>query len=332
MRKRNLGELGIEILSLAVAFAFIAGGSGFFHANASEEIVAVVNGENIGVRELRESLGRWGKAASATDIPVERKKEALERLIDARLVEQTARSKRWDKAEEFKKRAKVGEKGLLISALFRMEIASRGSIREEEMQKLGKELTVKAREEVSARIDVDAIGRIGKGEKAEDDVVLATAGDWKIRYGDVKTRLQGIHPGGHGGRDLAGNPEALRSMVDRELTGKALAEYARKRKVEGSKWMGSARREMERAILIDLFTEKVILKEIRVTERQIEEVYARHSGMLTRDGRETPLSEVREEIRRIVEREQRKKTLHEYRERLRGKAKIKIDDKNLRKA
>jgi hypothetical protein len=163
----------------------------------------------------------------------------------------------------------------------------------------------------------------------EDNVVLGTAATAAVRYGEVKGLLRQMSGGMHGGQDLAANPQAIRSMVDRELTGRALLAYARNRKVEDSEWMNAARRELERSILIDLFTEKEILKGIKVSEKEIGDAYAKHSQMLVRDGKKVPLSDVKEDIKRIVLNGKRNKARKEYVEKLKKKAKIKISDKVL---
>jgi hypothetical protein len=109
-----------------------------FHASViaavNEETVASVNGERIKGLELRESLGLWGGAISSSGIPLEKKKEALDRLIDGRLLEKAARSRKWDKTEDFSNRIKEGGERLLIPALFRMEIASKLKVDPEEIR------------------------------------------------------------------------------------------------------------------------------------------------------------------------------------------------------
>lgn len=206
-----------------------------------------------------------------------------------------------------------------------------GAIWQREIRKLEQELVAAAREAALFKVDEETIARIGKGEKVEDNVVLGTAAAAAIRYGEVKVLLQQMSGGGHGGQDLGANPQALRSMVDRKLTGRALIAYARNRKVEDSEWMNAARRELERSILVDLFTGNEILKGVKVSEKEIGETYAKHSQMLVRDGKKIPLSEVKEDIRRIVMSEKRKKAMKEYVEKLKKKAKIKINDKLLQK-
>jgi hypothetical protein len=348
------------VIGITVAFLFFHGSAA---AGVNEEAVAFVNGEKIRGLELRESMGLWGGAISASGITPEKKKEALERLIDGRLIEQAARSKKLDNTADFSKRVKEREEGLLIPVLFRMEIASKLKIDQEEIRaesarlrkddkglakdkatgaatrtvwqreirKLEQELVAAARDEASVKIDEEMIARIGKGEKIEDNAVLGTAATAAISFGEVKGLLRQMSGGMHGGQDLGANPQAIRSMVDRELTGRALLPCARNRKVEDTEWMKTARRELERSILVDLFTEKEILKAVKVTEEEIGDTYAKHSGMLVRDGKKIPLSEVKEDIRRIVLKENRNKAMKVYLDKQRKKSKIKINDKLLQK-
>jgi hypothetical protein len=137
--------------------------------------------------------------------------------------------------------------------------------------------------------------------------------------------------GRHGKRDLSGDPAAVRRVLERYLTRIALTAYGKKVGIGESEWMGRVRRELERAILIDLLVEKVILKGAIVTDKEIRDAYARHSGMLVRDGKPIPLPEVKEEIRRIVQGEKRKSAIEKYVGQLRKKAKIRTYGKLLPK-
>jgi hypothetical protein len=357
MRKFSRGRKCI--FGIAIAFLFFHGSAA---AGANEEAVAFVNGEKIKGLELREILGIWGGAISASGIPTEKKMEALERLIDGRLIEQSARAKKLDNTADFSKRMKEREEGLLIPVLFRVEIASKLRIGQEEIlaesarlrkddkalakdkaleaakrtvwqreiRKLEQGLVGAAREGASVRIDEETIARIGKGDKVGDNAVLGTTATAAISYAETKGLLRQMSGGMHGGQDLGANPQAIRSMVDRELTGRALLAYARKRKVEDTELMKTARRELERSILVDLFTEKEIMKTVKVSAKEIGDTYARHSKMLVRDGKKIPLSEVEEDIRRIVLKEKRNKAMKVFLDKLRKKSKIRIDDKLLK--
>jgi len=79
-------------------------------------------------------------------------------------------------------------------------------------------------------VDNQAVARIGKEENVPDNVVLASAGDEKILYGDVKKILRGLSPGGapQGQPDLSKNPVLVGNILERELTMRALSAYAKK--------------------------------------------------------------------------------------------------------
>lgn len=346
---------------LVVAIA-VSGVHGIAAAGVNEDTVAFVNGDKINGLELRESLGIWAGVMSASGVPQETKKAALDRLIDRRLIEQAARWKKLDKMDEFSRRSMESREKLLVPVLMRDEIASRLKIEHEEvraesarlrkenknlpkdqameaakktiwqreLRKIEQELVAAAREEASISIDEETIARIGKGESVEDNAVLGTAASAAVNYGELKDLVRKMRGGRHAG-DLGANPRMLRDLVDRELTGRALLAYARNRKVEESERMKAARREADRAILIDLFMEREILKGVKVTEKEITETYARHSQMLVRDGKKIPLSEVKEDIRRIALEGKSKAAMMEYLARLKKKAKIKINDKLLPK-
>jgi hypothetical protein len=95
--------------------------------------------------------------------------------------------------------------------------------------------------------------------------------------------------------------------------------------------MKAMRRELERSILVDMVAEREILKGAKPTDKEIEEAYAKHSQMLVRDGKKIPLSEVKEEIRRIVQGEKRRKAMDTYVEKQKKKAIISIREQVLPK-
>ena len=344
---------------LALAFPGVHGSA---VAGVNEDTVASVNGDRIRGLELRESLGLWGGAISASGVPLEKKREALGRLIDGRLLEQAARSLRLDKTEDFSRRVKEREQRVMVSALFRMNASSlkirqeeiraeserlrksdkgldkekawetaKGTIWQREVGKLERDLVAAAREEASVKIDGEAIARIGRGERVEDNVVLGTVAATVVTYGEVKVLLRQMSGGRHGGQDLWENPKPVSGILDSMLTERALLAYARNRKVEETEWMRSGRREQERSILIDLLTEKEILNGVKVSEKEIGDAYAKHSQMLVRDGKTIPLAEVEDEIRRIVQSGKRNKAMKEYVEKRKRKADIKTNDRLLQK-
>ena len=359
MRKGTL--FGI-VLFLAVSPGWWWWGSAV--AAVPEEIVASVNGEGISIRDLREGLGVWGGGVSVSWVPVGKKKEALDRLIEARLLEQSARARGLDNTGEFREFMTRNEQKIAVNALLRREAASRAAVPKEEvrqeagklrkkdknlsgeetrarasatileknLRKVEEELVAAARKDASATVNEEAIARIGKAGPMEDNTVLGTAGGEAVRYGEVKNVLGRMPGGKHGGGDLSTNPVAVRNLVDRELSGKSLLAYARKQGVVDPEWMSTVRREAERAVLVDLLTENVIMKKVVVTDKEIKDAYERHAGMMVRDGKPIPLSEVKEQIRGIVLADKRKAAIEKYVAQLRKKGKIRIYEKLLPKA
>ncbi len=332
-------------------------------ADLKDDAVATVNGDAIKVTELREFLGYRGGMTSAADVPIAMKKEALDRLIAGRLLAQEGLARGLDNTDEFKALAKQNESSVLIAALFRKEVASKlkvssgdvkdeakklreadksmsednASIRagrmvsEKKLKKIEEDLVVAARKEVPSKFNEDAIAKIGK-PGAADGLVLATVGADNVSYGDVKKILNGMSGGNHGGQDLATNPVAVRRVLEREMTGKVLAAYARKSGIEGSEWAKSVRRDMERSIAIDLLAEKDILKNIQVTDKDIQKAYAEHANMFVRqDGKKIPLSQVKEQLVAYLRNVKQKAALDEYVQQLKKKAKITVNEELLPK-
>jgi hypothetical protein len=338
--------------------------SGLAVADVKEEAVASVNGEKISVRELREAFGLWGGGVSATDIPSEKKTETLERLVTGRLLSQHARSQGLDNTEDFRNALRRSEQNRLISALFRKELSSGVKITREEIraeaaklrksdktltpenanlqaksalwkkkaQKVQEDLVAAAKTDSSSIVLDETIEKIAKGEKVEDNAVLgAVAGD-NVYYRDFRQALGAMPGEKHKGMDLSTNPGALRNFLDRELTGRALVAYARRQGIEDSEWMDFVREEAERSILADMLMTTKVLKGVAVTEKEIQNAYAKHTQMLVRDGKKIPLSEVKDQIRGIVMQEKRNKAVDAYVAKLKKKAKISVNKKLLAKA
>ena len=352
---------GAVVLVVAAGLAW--GLTGCSKSDIKNEAVASVNGEEIKVSELREVLGIRGGASPAAQLPAERKKEALDRLVAGRLLAQDARGKGLDNTAEFKKALAGNEPGILITALFRKEMESKGKADDKEVQaearklreadknlsekdadaragqmvseklsrKIEGELIAAAKKEIPSSINQDQVGRIGKGEKVEDNAVLGTAGSENVSYGDVKRMIGALSPGSHGAQDLSKNPMVIEKILDRELTGRALAAYAKKQGVEGTDWAKTIRADLERSILISLLADKVIPKEVPVTDKEIGEAYAEHAEMFVRDGKKVPISAVKEQLRGFLQNNKKKKALEEYIEELKKKAKITVNESVLPK-
>jgi hypothetical protein len=354
-----MDRVGAKRIFLLAAVVLL-GLSGCSSRDMRNEAVAEVNGETIKVLEVREFLGIRGGAVPATGVPAERKKEALDRMIAGVLLAQEARAQGLDNTEAFRELIEQNEQGALIAALFRKETASKVTVSDAEvkaaekqvreaddtvpaegvraraeqavldakMRRIDEELVATARKEIPSTVHPDVVERIGKGEKVKDDAVLATVGGETVSYGEVKEILEDL-PGPHGGRSFAGDPDVVGRVVDREVTGKALAAYAKKQGLEGSEWMTSVRRDMERAILIELLAGRIGGGDVSVTDKEVEAAYAEHEAMFVRDGKKVPLAMVREQIRAFLQGEKKRKALGDTIEGLKGKATITVHEKAL---
>jgi hypothetical protein len=348
----------------AVSVAAVSGIFGCSKTDVREEVVATVDGEVVKIRELREFLGFRGGRVPAVGIPVEKKKEALDRLIAGRLLAAEARRRGLDNTQEFREVSKRGERAALITAFLRKEMdarddASGGEVKDEakrlraadgklsedeakaramqaatdrKIRRLEDETVASARKDLPFSIDNGVIGRIGAGEKVDEGAVLATAGGEKISYGQVRKLVAVSAVGPHGGEDFSRNPIALMKVVEREATGRALEAYARKKGIEGTAYLKETRQEIERAILIDLLVEKALAKEVSVSEKEIEAAYNEHSQMFIKDGKKIPLSAVKGQIRNFLEGGKKRKAVEDAIGGLRKKAKVTINESLLPKA
>lgn len=342
--------------ALLMAAAVTWGCLGCSTPDVRNETVASANGDEIKVFELREFLGIRGGMTAASQVPAEKKKEALDRLVAGRLLAQEARARGLDNTGEYRDAVSRNEQGVLITALFRKEMESglkikdkqveaeakklreadknlseadaslraRQVISEAEMRRIEGDLIAAAKKETASSIDRALVEKIGKGEKIEDNVALASVGAEKISYGEVKRQLQAVSPGSHDGQVLSRIPMAIEKMLDREITGRAMVAYAKKRGIAGSESARSVRKELERSVLINLLADKVVPKEVSVTDKEIGDAYAEHAQMFVRDGKKIPLSEVKERIRGFLQNSKRNKALEAYIEGLRKKAKITV--------
>jgi hypothetical protein len=343
--------------------AGIAGGmfvAGCSSKDVRQEAVATVNGDEIKGTELREFLGVPAGVFAVVDIPVEKKKEALDQLVAVRLLAQEGRSRGIDNTLQYKEILQRNDQLVRIKALVRKEIegklkvtdaeikaeiakvkeANKGisdadaatravkSASESQIRKIQEDLIAAAKKETAAAVDPKAVARIGKVENVPDNVVLASAGDEKILYGDVKKILRGLSPGGapHGQPDLSKNPVLVGNILERELTMRALAAYAKKQGVDGSEGYKSMRQEMERFVLRGLVIDNVAAKSVEVTDKEIEAAYVEHSAMMVQDGKKVPLAMVKEQIRAAVANEKGKKAVDAYLVELKKKAKITVND------
>jgi hypothetical protein len=291
---------------------------------------------------------------------VERKKEALDQLVAVRLLAQEGHARGIDNTPEFKEILQRNDQLVRIKALVRKEIEGKLKVTNEEIkaevakvkeanqgisdadaamravksvsgsriQKIQEDLIAAAKKETAAAVDPKAVARIGKEKDVPDNVVLASVGDEKILYGDVKKILRELSPGGgaHGQPDLSKNPALVGNILERDLTMRALAAYAKKQGVDGSEGYKSMRQEMERFVLRGLVTDNVAAKNVEVTDKEIEAAYTEHSPTMVRDGKKIPLAMVKEQIRAALRNEKGKMVIDGYIAELRKKAKITVND------
>ena len=135
-------------------------------------------------------------------------------------------------------------------------------------------------------------------------------------------------PGGAplGQPDLSKNPVLVGNILERELTMRALAAYAKKQGVDGSEGYKAMRREMERFVLRSLVADNVAAKNVEVTDKEIEAAYAEHSAMMVQDGKKVPLAMVKEQIRAALRNEKGKKAVDAYIVELKKKGKVTVND------
>lgn len=346
---------GMLFLLVAAAAGTIAGCS---KADVGGEVVASVDGDDIKVQELRELLGMRGEGAQASEFPVERKREALDRLIGGRLLAHEAKARGLDNTDGFREGAKQNEASVLIAALFQKEAASKlkvssGDVKEEAkklkaadntlsednanirarrmvmesgMRKIEEDLIAAARKEAPVTVHQAEVDKIAKGVKVPDDAVLATAGGANITYGEVKTLLNRLSGGTHGGQDLSTNAVAVARMLEREAIGRALVALAKKQGVVGSDWEKAARKSLERSLLIDAIAEKENAKGTAVSDKEISEAYEQHKQMFIREGKKIPLAQVKDQIKAFLENEKRKKVMDSLIDGLKKKAKVTVNE------
>ena len=350
----------VPILLLA---AGIAGGmfvAGCASKDVRQETVATINGDEIKGSELREFLGVPAGVFAVVDIPVEKKKEALDQLVAVRLLAKEGRSLGIDNTPQYKEIMQRNDELVRIKTLVRKEIEAKLKVTDKEIkeeiakvkeankgisdadasiravrsisgsrvQKIQEALIAAAKKETAAATNPEAVARIGKEENMPDNVVLASAGDGKILYGDVKKILRSLpqEGGPHGKADLSKNPVLVGNIIERELTMRALAAYAKKQGVDGSEGYKAMRQEMERYVLQGMVLDNVAGKNVEVTDKEIEAAYVEHSAMMVRDGKKVPLAMVKEQIRTALRNEKGKKVVDAYIGDLKKKAKITVND------
>lgn len=354
-------RISSRVILLAAIIGVAFGLSGCAERQPGNATVATVNEEAIDVAELREFLGVLVGATSDAGITAEEKKEALDRLIAGRLLARDARDKGLESTDEYREAIQDNERGALITALLRREVASMGKVSEEEVEaeakkmkaddntlsdgdakararrlvsqanlrKIQEKLIDDAQKEFPSTIHQEMVDKIAKGKTVPDDAVLANAAGDNVTYGTVKQELEKVSKGMHGGQGIASNPLAVNRMLRREVMGRSLVAYAKKQGIEGSRWHKITRDDIERTVLIDLLVAKIMEGKAPVSDEEVDSYYKANSGMFSRHGKTVPLAVVREKLREFLQNEKRKAATKEYIEELRKKAKITVNEKVL---
>ena len=355
----------ILLLAAGIAGGMLVGGCS--SKDVRQEVVATVNGDPIKVSELRESLGVPAGAFAAVDIPVEKKKEALDRLVAVRLLAEEGHSLGIDNTPQYKeilqRNDQQNDQLVRIKALVRKEIGAKLKVTNEEIkaeiakvkkanqgisdadaairavksvsgsrvQKIQADLIAVAKKETAAAVDSKAMARIGKEENVPDNVALASVGDEKILYGDVKKILGGLSSAGasHGQADFSRDPAMVGNILERELTMRALTAYAKKQGGDAPEGYKAVRREMERYILLGMVIDNVAGKSAQVTDKEIEAAYAQHSATIARGGKKinaAMAADLKERIRASLLNDKGKEAIDAHVAELRKKAKITVND------
>ena len=293
-----------QILLLAAGIAggmFVAGCSS---KDVRQETVATVNGDEIKGTELREFLGVPGGVFTVVDIPVERKKEALDQLVAVRLLAQEGHSRGIDNTPEFKEILLRNDPLVRSKALVLKEIEAKLKVTNEEM----KAEIAKVKEADKGISDADAAIRAVKSvsesrvQKIQEDLIAAAKKETSVPDNVV--------------------------LADRDLTMRALAAYAKKQGVDGSEGYKAMRQEMERSILRDMVADNVA-KNVEVTDKEIEADFAKKTVSLVPAGTKIPAGMVtmlKERIRAALRNEKGKTAIDAYIDELRKKAKITVND------
>ena len=108
------------LLAAGVAWGMLVAGCS--SKDVRQEAVATVNGDEIKGTELREIFGVPAGVFAIVEIPVEKKKEALDQLVAVRLLAQEGRSRGIDKTPEYKEILERNDQLVRIKALLRKEI------------------------------------------------------------------------------------------------------------------------------------------------------------------------------------------------------------------
>ncbi|MEW6721325.1 MAG: hypothetical protein AB1346_12820 [Thermodesulfobacteriota bacterium] len=351
------------VAAVVVCAAFAAGCS---KKDFNKEVVAKVNGEEITVLELREYLGAPVGVFTFEKMPVEEKRQAVERLVAGSLLVQEGISMGLPDTAKYKEAVEKNQSGVKINALLRKEAGEKlkvddkevkaesekirkenpgipeteasgraaKAIVERQLRKIQQDLVATARKETGAAIDNAALERIGKGESLPDNAVLASAGDEKILYSDVKKVIREMPslPVLQGGQNDQMTRALVARIVEQELILRAMTAYSKMRNVEGTEFHKASRRNMERSLIANMMFDNVTETVTPATDSEVAADYQRRVQSM-QGGKEKapPIDAVREQLREILTNRKRREMFETHIEELRKKGKVTVNDEVLSK-
>jgi hypothetical protein len=328
------------------------------------ETVATVNGNRITVMEVREAIGIPGGLVAVPMLEKEQKRKIIEQIAETRILAQEARARGIDNSAEFKDAIKAGEAGIIVKGLFRKELDVKAKKAESEIDAAAKtlmakdnnlkpiearlqagqavfgskisqvqaEVTAAARKAFPEKIDAAMVAAIAKGEPITDNAVVGQAGNEKMTYGEAKELIGKAMQGGkHSGKDFTRDEKALTSVILQDLQNKSMVAYARQQGSEKGRWFELDRSLLENSVLIGMLAEKVIFKDISVSDKEIEATYNEHKEMFNKGGKVLALAEVRGQIVSFLQDDKRRKAVEAFLAPLKAKAKVVITDSMLPK-
>src|SRR5512140_1546971 len=274
-------------------------------SKVGQETVATVNGDAIKGGELREALGVPAGVFAVVDIPVEKKKAVLDQLVAVRLLAQEGRSLGIDNTPEYKATVEQNDQLIRIKALMRNEIEAKLKVTDKEI-----------------KAEIAKIQEVNKGISGADAAMLAVK---SVSEGQIQKIQEDLIAAAK--KETSGSDNVV--LAERDLTMRALAAYAKKQGVEGTEGYKSMRQEMERSILRDMMADKVVAKNVVVTDKEIEADFAKKTASLAPAGTKIPAGMVtmlKERIQAALLREKGKIVIDAYIAELKKKAKITVND------
>jgi hypothetical protein len=362
LKTRIIQKAGVPAVALAALILMVGCSSG----KAAKEPVATVNGTPISMIDVREALGIPAGVIAASGVPAAKKKEALNQVIETRLLALDARAHGFDNTAEFRDALKQNEKGIWITGLLRKAFESKtkdakteNAIKEETgklkasdkklteadarmravqvvfdgiLRNLQNDLLGSAKKEFPYTVNQSTVSLVSKGESVADNAPLASGGADIVTYGDIKGLLKASAEGAaKAGKGPSTDVMALTNALDREMQTRSLYAYAKKQEIDKGQSFASVRQGLEQSLLITMLLDKVVLKTITVSDREIAETYDGHKDMFIQGGKALPLAQVKDQIKGFLENEKRRKTVEAYVADLKPKAKITINEAILSK-